>query len=183
MAETVTDLKNPFVDVFNALDLKAQRKAIRGAMRKEGNRVRTEAVNNLASAGIGQGTNTQLSKGIYVRVYPAKYGCGFMVTVKPHGEKGIHTNRFGKKKPVLMWAEDGTDLRHVGKITKTYKVTSRYSGRKIRHHNRGGGSRGKMQRYGFLAKTEAEVTSKVETNLFSDFQKNIEKAAKKQNLL
>jgi hypothetical protein len=112
MKETVTDINKPFADVFKALDQKTQRKAMKSAMRREGNRLKKIAVANLRESRVGQGTKRDLSKGIYVRTYPDRYGMGFMVSVKPHGRhKGIHLNRQGKEKPVLMWAEDGTRER------------------------------------------------------------------------
>ena len=47
------DLQRPFADVYKALDLKTQRKAMRSAMRKEGNRVKKVAVSTLHSKAIG----------------------------------------------------------------------------------------------------------------------------------
>ena len=122
------DLQRPFADVYKALDLKTQRKAMRSAMRKEGNRVKKVAVSTLHSKAIGPGTKRSLDKGIYVRTYPNRFGLGFMVTVKPFGKKGIHENRRSLEKPVLMWAEDGTRLRHVGKRTSSFFSKSRWSG-------------------------------------------------------
>lgn len=191
MNEAVTDLANPFTDVYKALDMKDQRKAMRSAMRREGNRIKKEAIANLASSPAGKhskpmgaGTKRSLSSGIYVRTYPDRYGLGFMVSVKPHGKrKGIHLNRQGKEKPVLMWAEDGTRMRNVGRRVSSFFGKSRFTGKKIRQYLRGGASRGKMGRYGFLAKTEAQVEGTTENNLFTTFQKNIERAAMKQGLL
>lgn len=40
MKETVTDINKPFADVYKALDVKDQRKAMRSAMRREGNRLK-----------------------------------------------------------------------------------------------------------------------------------------------
>lgn len=191
MKEAVTDLDRPFADVYKALDMKDQRKAMRSAMRREGNRIRKEAVANLASSpagkhsrSIGAGTQRSLSNGIYVRTYPDRYGLGFMVSVKPHGKrKGIHLNRQGKEKPVLMWAEDGTRMRRSGRRISSFMGRSRFTGRKIRQYLRGGANRGKMDSYGFLAKTEAQVEGTTENNLFDTFQKNVERAATKHGLL
>ena len=184
MSENVTGLTRPFADVYKALDIKDQRKAMRSAMRREGNRLKKNAVSNLASSGIGQGTRRSLSSGIYVRTYPDRYGLGFMVSIKPHGRrKGIHLNRQGKQKPVLMWAEDGTRQRHIGRRIASVFGKSRFTGKKVRQYLRGGANRGKMQRYAFLAKTEQQTAGSVETNLFEGFQKNLERAARKQGLL
>ena len=185
MKETVTDINKPFADVYKALDVKDQRKAMRSAMRREGNRLKKAAVSNLGQSGIGSGTKRSLSKGIYLRVYPEnKCGLGFMVSVKPHGRrKGIHLNRQNKEKPVLMWAEDGTRQRRVGRRISSFFGKSRFTGKKIRQYLRGGARRGKMKRYAFLAKTEQQTADSVETNLFNNLQDNVEEAARKQGLL
>lgn len=184
MKSVITDLKTPFKDVYKALDLKDQRKAMRGAMRREANRLRKTAATNLRATGIGNGTRLNLAKGIYARVYPERYGLGFMVSVKPHGKKrGIHTNRQGMMKPVLLWAEDGTRYRRVGRRTKSFFGKSRFSGKSVRYYNRSGHSTGRMRRYAFLAKTEAQAAMSIEQNLFGDFRGNLEKAAQKKGLL
>ncbi len=184
MKETVADITKPFADVYKALDPKDQRKAMRSSMRREGNRLKKAAVDNLGQSGIGKGTKRSLSSGIYVRTYPDRYGLGFMVSVKPHGKrKGIHLNRQNREKPVLMWAEDGTRQRHVGRRISSFFGKSRFTGKKVRQYLRGGANRGKMKRYAFLAKTERQTDDSVEANLFSDLQKTVERAAAKQGLL
>ena len=40
MKETVTDINKPFADVYKALDVIDLRKAMRSAMRREGNRLK-----------------------------------------------------------------------------------------------------------------------------------------------
>lgn len=180
MNETVTDINKPFAEVFKALDLKTQRKAMKSAMRREGNRLKKAAVDNLHASGIGPGTKRSLSSGIYVRTYPDRYGMGFMVSVKPHGRrKGIHLNRQNREKPVLMWAEDGTRMRKVGRRISSFFGKSRFTGKKVTQYLRGGASRGKMKRYGFLSRTEQQTADSVETNLFNDLQANVERAAKR----
>lgn len=159
-----------FRDVFTALDLKEQRKALRGAMRREGNRLKKAAVANLRSSGLGQGTRQRLDKGIIVRVYPDRYGAGFMVSVKPHRKKGYHINRQGLEKPVLMWAEEGTKSR------KT-RTRSKFFIRQRRGH-----ATGRMRPYRFLTRAEASAGN-VEANLFADFQANLDKALRKQKLI
>lgn len=62
-----------------------------------------------------------------------------MITVKPHGNKGSHVNRFGLEKPVLMWAEGGTNERmlrhlpsdghHVIKTDKGFRTAIAFTGR------------------------------------------------------
>lgn len=182
----VRNLDNPFGEVYEALDLNAQRKALRGAMRKEANALKKSAQENLGTASggkngsvIGQGTAQKLGKGIYARVFPKRYGAGFMVSVRPHGNRGIHTNRQGLKKPVLMWAEDGTRSRNVGKRNGSTFGRNRYTGKRTRMYSRMGHSTGKMGAYRFLEKTERENTDGIESRLFENFQRNVEKAAAK----
>lgn len=184
MADTTElQITEAFKAVYDTLDVKEQRKAMKSAARREANVVRKAARQNAASSGLGKGTSQSLEKGIYARTYPDKFGAGFMVSVKPHGEKGIHTNRYGQKKPVLMWAETGTDVRHVGKRKGSYKRFSSIMGRDTKRYRRSGHSTGKMPKYGFMEKTESQCTPGVEARLFDSFQKNVEKAARKNGLL
>lgn len=171
MADQVTDLDHPFKDVFEALDTKEQRKAMKSAMRREGNRLKKAALQNIAASGLGKGTRQPIGKGLRVRVYPDRYGAGFMLTTKPRGKKGVHRNRQGKLKPVLMWAEDGTKAR------KT-KTKTRVFIRLKKGHNTG-----RMPAYGFMKKTEEEEDNKVENDLFADFQNNLDRQLKKKRLL
>lgn len=171
MTSQIIDIDRPFVDVFKALDLKEQRKAMRGAMRREGSRLKKQAASNLRASGLGQGTKQNLSKGIRVRVYPDKYGVGFMLSVKPNKKQGYHKNRKDLEKPVLFWAEEGTRLR------KT-KTKTKFFVRKRKAH-----ATGRMKRYGFMRKTDEQAAQIVEQNLFTDFQNNLKNAARKQGLL
>lgn len=199
----MTDLERPFNDVFQALDLKAQRKAMRSAMRREGKRLKAEAANNIQTSKLTApgktwktgkrkrqygGNAGDLKKGIRTRVYPERYGTGFLLTVKPHGRSGrdpriMHVNRQGKMKPILMWAEDGTRYRKVGNRKSSFFSKSRFTGRAIRNYIRGGHSTGRMRRYGFIRKTDGQAERTVEENLFKDFQENLDRAARKKGLL
>ena len=169
MADTI-NIEQPFREVFAALDLKDQRKALRGAMRLEANRLKKSATANLRSSGLGQGTRQRLDKGFIVRVFPARLGAGFLVKVKPYRKKGYHLNRQGKEKPVLMWAEEGTKQR------KT-RTRSKFFIRQRRGH-----VTGRMRAYRFLTHAEAGATN-VEANLFNNFQDNLDKALRKQKLI
>lgn len=185
MDSEVRDLDRPFSDVFKALDLKEQRKAIRGALGKAAKRVKQITISNLQGSGLGMGTYAPITEGVQYRVFPSRYGAGFMVRVSPY-KKGddsvMHLNRRGKEKPVLMWAEDGTRGRRVGRRTDSFTGTSR-NGKKVRHYNRAGHSTGRMPKYGFMVKEEGGQVSFVEHDLFADFQRNVLKAARKQGLL
>lgn len=184
---TDREIEQGFMGIWEQLDPKKQRKALRGSMRKEATLVRKAAVSALASSGIlarvnkpkRQNSTTSmatLSKGIFQRVYPSKYGLGFMVSVKvgKSGNKGFHTNRRGEKKPVLMWAAEGTSPRRVGKRKAGRKARS-WSGKTYRKYKRMGHSTGKMPRYGFMEKAEAQTAGGVENRLWEQFLRNIER--------
>jgi hypothetical protein len=178
-----TDINEFFRDVYNVLDMKEQRKVLRGALSRAGSFVRGQAVSALRASGLGKGTYREVSKGIYVRIYPPRFGVGFMATVEPHGTRGIHVNRQILKKPVLMWAEDGTRVRNVGRRVKSFSGKNRYTGNAIRHYQRGGHSTGRMRAYGFMKKAETTSSAGVEKILFEQFEKNLEKAARREGLL
>ena len=179
---TVRDLNNPFADVWKALDPKAQRKAMKGAMRKEANNVKKAAQAAMDGSGLGKGTKQAVKKGIYARVFPDRYGLGAMVTTVPHGKKGIHTNRRGQQKPVAMWADGGTKERHVGKRTSSKRIVTR-TGRKGRSYERNGHSTGKMPDYGFMKKAEEQMADGVRKRLAENLERNIKKTAGKLGLL
>lgn len=168
---TVRDLARPFAEVYEALDPKEHRKAMRSAMRRQGNRLKRQAAANLQASGIGQGTAQRLSKGIRLRVYPERYGAGFMLSVKPNRKKGYHRNRRGLEKPVLMWAEEGTGERRTKSRTRFFT------------RSRKGHSTGRMPRYGFMRRTEEQETHTVEQTLFGDFQDSLERAVRRKGLL
>ncbi len=180
--QTVKDLANPFADVFLALDAKAQRKAMKGAMRREANNVKKAAQEAMTASGVGKGTKQQLRKSIYSRVYPDRYGLGFMAGTVPHGKRGIHTNRQGQQKPVAMWADEGTASRRVGKRKRGWNILTR-TGRKGRAYERSGHSTGRMPAYGFMKKAEEQTAQGVEDRLFRNLEQNVEKAARKQGLI
>lgn len=170
MAENKTELARPFRSVFEALDTREQRKALKSAMRREGNRLKKAAAASLQSTGISQGKRQRLSKGLRVRVYPDRYGAGFMVTTKPYKGKGYHVNRQGKEKPVLMWAADGTKARYT-------KTKTRFFIRRKKGH-----FTGYMPRYAFMWKTEESMAGNIENSLFDEFQKNLDRRLAKKGL-
>lgn len=182
MADVVVgDINKPFADVWKVLDMKEQRRAMKGAMRREANFVKKTAQANMGASGLGKGTKQDVKKGIYTRVFPDRYGTGAMVTAVPHGNRGIHTNRYGKQKPVAMWADGGTVMRHVGKRKNGKRIVTR-TGRKGRRYERSGHSTGKMSDYGFMTKTEREVSDGVNERLGQNLVHNVKRAAKRLNL-
>lgn len=168
-------MANQYVDtqlqkLFTEMDVKHRKRALKGAFRREANQVRRTAINNLRSS---LHSNRDLEKGIRAIVF--KKAAGFRVTIGTKkanrktgkGEKGMHINRQGLKKPVLIWAEGGTEQR------KT-KTKTRVFVRKRRGHNTG-----RMKRYGFMRKTRTDVRDKVTADLRNEIVESVTKTANK----
>lgn len=158
--------------LFADLEPKRRLQAIKGGFRKEANRVRKTAINNLRSS---IRTDKDLEKGVRAIVFKRK--AGFRVTVgtkkagkNGKGEAGFHTNRQGLKKPVLIWAEDGTQERR----TKPKQGTRRRAARLRASHRTG-----RMKRYGFMAQTLSSVRDTVTANIHEMVTENVQKVAKK----
>ena len=161
--------------LFAEMEPERRLKALKGGFRKEANQVRKAAVNNLRSTTIN--TKTGLESGIRAKVF--KRRAGFTVTIaarkayKAGGKAyGFHTNRFDQEKPVLIWAEGGTEERYTksnfGKHTRRFAFR-----RRARHRT------GRMKRYGFMFKTRAEVMGRVEQDLRNEVFASVERVAKK----
>ena len=157
--------------LFADLEPKRRLQAIKGGFRKEANRVRKTAINNLRSS---IRTDKDLEKGVRAIVFKRK--AGFRVTVgtkkagkNGKGEAGFHTNRQGLKKPVLIWAEDGTQERR----TKPKQGTRRRAARLRASHRTG-----RMKRYGFMAQTLNSVRDTVTANIHEMVTENVQKVAK-----
>lgn len=156
--------------LFTEMDVKHRKRALKGAFRREANQVRRTAINNLRSS---LHSNRDLEKGIRAIVF--KKAAGFRVTIGTKkanrntgkGEKGMHINRQGLKKPVLIWAEGGTEQR------KT-KTKTRVLVRERRSHNTG-----RMKRYGFMRKTQTDVRDKVTADLRNEIVESVTKTANK----
>lgn len=161
--------------LFAAMKPEQRLKALKGAFRREASRVRRVAVNNLRSSLHG---DAQLEKGIRAIVFKRK--AGFRVTIgtkrankKGKGERGyyISRSRRGKPgatgKPVLIWAEEGTDSRRTKSKTRVFTRL------------RKGHSTGRMKRYGFMRKTLSEVQDGVTVSLQNEIIDNVQKTAKK----
>lgn len=156
--------------LFTEMDVKHRKRALKGAFRREANQVRRTAINNLRSS---LHSNRDLEKGIRAIVF--KKAAGFRVTIGTKkanrktgkGEKGMHINRQGLKKPVLIWAEGGTEQRKTKTKTKVFV-------RKRRGHNTG-----RMKRYGFMRKTQTDVRDKVTADLRNEIVESVTKTANK----
>ena len=162
------DLQRLFAD----MEPKRRLQAIKGGFRKEANLVRKTAINNLRDS---IRTDKDLEKGVRAIVFKRK--AGFRVTVgtkkankSGKGEAGFHRNRQGLKKPVLIWAEDGTADRR----TKPKQGTRRRASRLRASHRTG-----RMKRYGFMAQTLSGVRDTVTANIHELVKENVQKVAKK----
>ena len=172
MARTIDYNDENLQRLFAELEPKRRLQAIKGGFRREANQVRKTAINNLRSS---IQSNKDLEKGVRAIVFKRK--AGFRVTVgtkragkNGKGEAGFHTNRQGLKKPVLIWAEEGTKERQ----TKPKQGTRRRAARLRASHRTG-----RMKRYGFMAQTLTSVRDTVTTNIHEMVAENIQKVAKK----
>lgn len=159
--------------LFRELSPENRLKAIKGALRRQASKVRRTAVNNLRGSIRSQNDQKGLESGVRAVVFKRK--AGFRVTVGTKagskktgkGERGIHTNRRGLKKPVLIWAEEGTKERHTKTATKIFT------------RSRKGHSTGRMKRYGFLRKTLNEVRGTVTDSLHNEIIQSVTRISKK----
>lgn len=170
MAKVLEYVDRNLQQLFAEMEPKRRLQAIKGAFRKSANRVRRIAVNNLRSS---VQSNKDLEKGIRSIVFREK--AGFRVTIGTRkanragkGEVGFHTNRQGLKKPILIWAEEGTKLRR----TKS-------NGKRRALRLRSAHSTGRMRRYGFLAKTLESVRYTVTADLHKEVINNVHRVSKK----
>lgn len=188
--EISLQVKDAFGAVLKAIDYKTTQKTLRKAVRKEARNVVKVAKEYVKSTKAGKKkrslseATSGIENGLHSWVYPDKGGTSMIVTPVPHGKKGLHLNRQGLEKPILMWAETGTVHRHRGpkKVHKT-KYVSALTGKTATRYYRRGAYTGQMPKYGFIEKAEADVAQGVETRIFSDLEKGIVKQAKKQGLL
>ena len=162
--------------LFEEMAPKNRKKALKGSFRRTGNYVRGIAVRNLQGTGINHAT--RLRKGIRTVVF--KRDAGFRVTAASRkadkqgkGERGMHTNRYGLKKPVLSWAETGTQLRLVKR--RGYTRVKVAGGRFYTV----GANRGRMPKYGFMERTRTQVDGSVMPVLRKEICQSIQKIARK----
>lgn len=172
MAQNVAFDDRNLQQLFAEMEPKRRLQALRGGFRREANQVRKTAINNLRSR---IRFNKDLEQGVRAVVY--KRSAGFRVTIgtkrtgkNGKGEAGFHTNRQGLKKPVLIWAEAGTQERQ----TKPKQGTRRRAGRMRGQHRTG-----RMRRYGFMEQTLNSVRDTVTADIHNLVLDNVEKIAKK----
>ena len=172
MAQNVAFDDRNLQQLFAEMEPKRRLQALRGGFRREANQVRKTAINNLRSS---IRSNKDLEQGVRAVVY--KRSAGFRVTIgtkragkNGKGEAGFHTNRQGLKKPVLIWAEAGTQERQ----TKPKQGTRRRAGRMREQH-----PTGRLKRYGFMEQTLNSERDTVTADIHNLVLDNVEKIAKK----
>lgn len=143
-----------------------------------------------------EGDTADWGKAIRSHIYSDRYGLGFLITVKAHraskkqmaeGDpgKGMHRNRRGFFKPVLMFAEEGTKPRMRGgkKIRVKHGIYGTHRSSKTQYWTetirKDGSSTGKMPAYGFLEKATPEMFSAVESGLTPEVEVAVMKVARK----
>lgn len=170
MARSVAYEDRNLQQLFAELEPKRRLQAIKGGFRREANKVRKTAINNLRNS---VRSNKDLEKGVRAIVFKRK--AGFRVTVgtkkarkNGKGEAGFHTNRQGLKKPVLIWVEDGTQER------KTKGNGGKRTARRRSAHRTG-----RMRRYGFMTQTLNDVRDTVTADIHDMVTDNVLKIAQK----
>ena len=167
------------------------RNALKRSYRAEAKKALGIARKYLGTSGLQvQGNKSDWDKGIRSHIYSR--GGGFMITVKAHranlkgeGEKSMHENRKGFKKPVLMWAEEGTKPRQRGgkKIRIKHGIYGTHRSGKTQYWTetirKDGIPTGQMSAYGFLDKATPEMFQTVESDLTVEVGAAVEKVAKK----
>lgn len=155
--------------LFQELEPKQRLRALKGGFRREANQVRKTALNNLRNS---IRTDKDMEKGVRAIVFSK--AAGFRVTIgtkkasRAGGkEYGFHTNRQGLKKPILIWAEEGTEPRKTKSKTRIFTRA------------RKGHSTGRMRRYGFMKQTLASVKDTVTNNLHNEVMNSVKKIAEK----
>lgn len=156
--------------LFAELEPRRRTQALKGGIRRTANNVRKKAVGNLREA---IHADKDLEKGVRAIVFKQKVG--FRVTIGTRkankngkGEAGMHTNRRGLKKPVLIWAEEGTKTR-----------TTKNGGGKRAERYRAAHNTGAMPRFGFMRKTRDQVRDTVTEDIHNMVSENVTRIAKK----
>lgn len=151
---------------------------LRKPIRQEMTALREAVVSEMREAKISKGRLVPLEKSVRMRQY--RFGLGFLVSVKPHRSKGFHINRRMQEKPVLMWLEEGTKERFIRKRSLANRLfdMGRRRKRKGIHASRAG--RGAIKPRKFVKQAQDKRFLGIEERLFDEFQKVVDKAARKK---
>lgn len=163
-----------FYDLLQVFDRRMLKNALKKTYRAEVKKMREIGLRNLRSSGLK--VSSDLEKGL--RGYVYSRGGGFLVSVKARkankngkGEKGMHLTRRGVKKPILMWAEEGTPMR------RTLSATAK--SRKLRKAH----STGAMRGYKFLEQSEDDMYKTAEEDLANELEKSVNFYAQKYGFI
>lgn len=194
MATDIVYTGKEWDDLLRGFSKRQIRNTLKRSYRKVGNGAKKIAAKKLSSSGLEvKGSRADWEKGI--RLYVYSKGGGFMLTVKARaakkngsGELSMHTNRKGFKKPVLMWAEEGTQERFAKPTKFRYEWTGHQKlwarhGAAYKPKRRkiaiAGRKRGQMPAYDFMKKSEPEAFRYVEGSLVKELETATVKVAKK----
>lgn len=152
-------MQNAFGEVLQALDMREQRKALTGALRREATRVRRQSSFVLGSK-IRNGRKVAMKAA--TRVYPQRYGCGFYVGFPgPRLKRVMYKNSRGQEKPLGYWFAQGTTDRKRRSSGKFY---------------------GRLKAINFLNIAEIQLARGVEERIFADFEANLDKTIQEKDL-
>lgn len=158
--------------LLDGMTAKEIKSTLKKSYRVVGNKARKIALEKLRASGLK--TNASLEKSLRLYVYGR--GGGFVLTTKARSsrnsknERGMYTNSRGMKKPVLMWAAEGTKKRCTKSKTRIFVRV------------RKGHNTGSMANYRFMDAATPEAYKIVEADLAADIETIVIKTAKKAGL-
>lgn len=176
MADTITYDDSKLRRFFAQMDPRTRAKALRGGLLRTANTVRKVARTNLMATGVHNAE--QLCRGIRSRVERKTIGFAVTIKAKPgkrgsgEGEKGMHVNRQGLKRPVLGWLELGTLSR------KLRSGSARGVGKGHRKAT-AGERRGRLKPLRFMQKTEAQTEAVITRTMHDMVRDSVMKTAKR----
>lgn len=138
----------------------------RNVLRRQARKIRSKVVANLWSNPLKMspdgGGRKELEEGI--RANESRDGRGIRVSIaaSKNPRKGMHLNRRGRYKPVLLWAESGTEPRR-------HKSTWHNTGRMPARH--------------FLRDAERSELPRVRAEVVDAVNRQIQKTCKKHGLI
>ena len=184
-----------WTDLLREMNAKQIKNSMKQAYRRVGKKGEDIARRHLNSSGLG-GDMKSLGRSIRTHVYSK--GGGFLITVNARrasksgrGEKSMYKTARGEKKPILMWAEDGTEKRQSGgNVSYVFTGNTKWGSRhgkayklKRKSVRSGGRNRGQMPAYHFLRDSEGEITKMAENELQPEVEKAVMRVAKKAGMV
>lgn len=134
-------------------------RGLRNALRKEGRTV-AKVAKDMVKSTVPAGK--KLAKGIVSGETRDKTGFIVKATSSRKTGKGLHRNRYGQLKPILVWAEHGTSSRMTkGKSRKAHGT-------------------GQMEAYGFMDKTRNQELPKSVERINQVFEQQVERIINKK---